>query len=114
MTIKEVETYKKELCEIQKIALNKEKWEKLKALAIKLNTPIPAGLHDDFTIDSINKLTHNIHNSLQTEMMLIACTSSEQSSTTAKRACTWAAVAAIASAIGAIVALLAIFIELYL
>ena len=57
MTIKEVETYKKELCEIQKIAHSKDKWEKLKALAIKLNAPIPAGLHHDFTIDSINNCT---------------------------------------------------------
>jgi len=111
MTNKETETYKKELCEIQRIALSKDKWEKLKALAIKLNAPIPAGLHDDFTIDSINKLTHNIHNSLQTEMMLNACTSAEQSSITAKQACTWAAVAAIASAFRAIVALMAFFIE---
>jgi hypothetical protein len=111
MTNKKIEIYKEELCEIQRIPLNKEKWEKLTILAKKLNSPIPAGLHETFPIDSINKLTHNIHNSLQTEMMLNACTSAEQSSITAKRACTWAAVAAIASAIGAVVALITLLIK---
>jgi hypothetical protein len=109
MTNGQIEKYKQELCEIQRISNTKEKWEKLKVLAGKLHAPIPAGLHDDFTIDSINKITRNIHDSLQTEMMLNACVSAEkscelakQSSISAKWACLLAVMAAIFSAIGAI------------
>jgi hypothetical protein len=99
MTNREIEKSKQELCDIQRISDIKKKWEKLKVLAEKINAPIPPGLHEVFTIDSINEITRNIHDSLQTEMMLSACISAEQSSIKAKWACIWAAVAAIATCI---------------
>jgi hypothetical protein len=110
MTNKETEKCKEELYQIQGTAGSREKWERLTVLAGKVYAPIPEGPHDHI-VESINKITRNIHNSLQTEMMLNACTSAEQSSATAKRACTWAAVAAIASAIGAVAALMALLIK---
>jgi len=109
MTNKEIECCNQEQCQIQRIADTKEKWERLTVLAGKIRAPIPAGFHP--SLESINEITHSIHDSLQTEMMLNACTSAEQSSATAKRACTWAAVAAIASAIGAVVALMTLLIR---
>ena len=46
---------------------------------------------------------------LHNEMMFNACVSSEESSSLAKQACIWAAVAAIVSLIGAIASLITIF-----
>jgi hypothetical protein len=117
MTNEQIEKYKQELYKINKVGNLKEQWMQLVALAEELNAPIPAGLHDVYTIDSINKITPNIHNSLQTEMMLNACVSAEQScglakqscelakqsSTTAKWACIWAAVAAMAALIALLI-----------
>ena len=55
MTNREIEKSKQELCDIQRISDIKEKWEKLKVMAEKINAPIPPGLHEAHTIDSINE-----------------------------------------------------------
>jgi hypothetical protein len=124
MTREQIEKYKQELYEINKVGNPKEQWMQLVALAEKLNAPIPEH-NPEFLLGPINKITRNIHTVLQTEEMFNACVSAEQScglakqscelakqsSTTAKWACIWAAVAAIASAIGSVAALMALFIE---
>jgi hypothetical protein len=53
----------------------------------------------------ITELIFGINNALQTETMVNACVSAEQSSTTAKGACIWAAVAAILAFISIVVML---------
>ncbi len=53
----------------------------------------------------ITEIIGGINDALQTEAMLNACVSAEQSSTTAKWACFWAAVAAIAACISVILVL---------
>jgi hypothetical protein len=80
----------------------------LAALAIKLNAPM-AERHPDYPLDFINKITRNIHITLQTEMILNACVSAEESSSSAKRACIWAVVAAGVSFLGTIATCVTIF-----
>jgi len=106
MTNEEIEKYKQELYEIQRIEVDKKKLEQLIVLAEELNAPAPAGTN---IRESINTITQNIHIVLQTETMLNACVSAEQSSTTAKRACIWAAVAAGISLLGVIASWIMIF-----
>jgi hypothetical protein len=109
MTNEEIEKYKQELCEIYKIGILEEQWKQLTILAKKLNAPIPEHT-PPYLLGPINQITHNIHTVLQTETMLNACVSAEQSSTTAKRACIWAAVAAIVTLIGAVASWVTVFI----
>ncbi len=111
MTNKEIEGYKQELCAICKIDNLEERRKLLVNLAIKLNAPIPAILQAH-TLEFINEIIRNIHNSLQTEEMFNACVSAEQScelakqsSNTAKWACIWAAIAAISACISILLVL---------
>jgi hypothetical protein len=106
MTNEEIEKYKQELYEIQRIESDENKWKQLIVLADKLTAPAPVGLN---IREKINAITQNIHIVLQTETMLNACVSAEQSSTTAKRACIWAAVAAGISLLGVIASWIMIF-----
>jgi hypothetical protein len=115
MTNIEIEKAKIDLDEISKIENERGKWDQLVALAQKLNAPIPPR---SILSDGINAITRNIHIVLQTEMMLNACISAEDSSKSAKESCTianrsckWAAVAAIAALIGAIVSLVSVIVN---
>jgi len=115
MTNKEIEKIKQELYEIQRTSEKSKQLEPIEFLAKRIEAPIPPYLHDKLT-ELINEIIRNIHIVLQTETMLNACVSAEQScelakqsSTSAKWACIWAAVAAGASVLGAIAACIAVF-----
>ena len=99
MTNREIREAKQKLYEIlNEECSNTKRWEQLAVLAQELNAPVPAGLHSQFPIDSINAITRNIHTVLQTDMMLNACIA-------AKRSCFLAAIAAIAACISIVVML---------
>jgi hypothetical protein len=130
MTNKEIEKYEQELTNLSK-AVNdlrtvqdankrhsdtKNLYQQLQTLAVNipsplfnanmLNTDINVGKSYTAAVESnCGELINNIHRALQTKMMLNACVSAEQSSTTAKWACIWAAVAAVSACISVIFSL---------
>lgn len=56
------------------------------------------------------EIIHNIHYTLQTEMMLNACISAEESANQSKKSCIWASVAAVTSLISAVAAWIMLFV----
>jgi hypothetical protein len=111
MTNEEIGKFKQELSEIQKISENPQLLEPVKNLAKRIGARLAAQPLDG-QASFINETINNIHTVLQTETMLNACVSSkqscelaEQSSTTAKWSCFWAAIAAIASCISVLLVL---------
>lgn len=106
MTNKEIEKFKQDLLDKQRISNIVEKVESLMALAKSIGAPIPPTSlplsppkldlpsYDNF----INEIVHNIHIVLQTETMFNACVF-------AKWSCICAAVASIAACVSIIVML---------
>jgi hypothetical protein len=94
MTNKEIEKFKQEWYRIMKEENpDLQKGEQLKALAGKLNAPIPV---ESLWAAFVDKITRNIHITLQTEEMFNACIF-------AKWSCIYAAVAAIVACISIII-----------
>lgn len=98
MTNEEIEKANKHLKDIAKLDDNK-KQEKLRAFAIDHNILMPTPRNSP---EFRNELFANIHMFLQTQMMLNACFSAEESGRLAKKACIWAAIAAIAACVGVV------------
>jgi len=108
MTNQEIQQNKQKLHNIQTQPPDDEQTKQIITLAEEIGASIPHWIvsGDSSSRNIINQISSNIHTVLQTESMLNACVSAEQScelakqsSITAKWACIWAAVAAIAACI---------------
>jgi hypothetical protein len=98
MTNKEIEKFKQELYEIQRISESPQQLEPIKALAKRIGAPIPHWLTERGQPEFINEIIRHIHIVLQTEEMFNACVF-------AKWSCLFAAIAAIAACISIVLVL---------
>ena len=104
MTNEEIKEAKQKLYRIMnEVMPGPQQVEQLKALAVKINAPIPVKSQPS---DFIDKIIRNIHIVLQTEEMFNACISAEQSCELAKQSSTSAKRASICALVTVIISLI--------
>lgn len=111
MMFEEIEKHRIALMEVQTGSYNKQV-DQLKEFAMKLS--ISTLTDATFAEGKVNILLNRIHTHLQTEYMAATCKECMDSGKTAKKACLWAFVAAVASLLAAVGSWAAIYVTVLL